>query len=152
MNAVTKDNPFPMPRVDDLIENLGKSRYIFTLDLAKGYYQVPVRDEDKDKTAFLSPHGKYRFLTMPFGLKGAPTTFQHLMDQVLDGLDEFEAGFIDDMVIFSMVWSEHLTRKCQFAMQSCVFLGHVVGEGCVRPEQAKVEEFQQPKMSGPFLG
>ena len=103
---------------------------------------------------------------MPFGLKGAPTTFQRLMDPVLDGLDEFAAGFIDDMVIFSMVWSEHLThlrtvlsrlkhdgltakaRKCQFAMQSCVFLGNVVGEGCVRPEQAKVEavrEFQQPK-------
>ena len=166
VNAVTKDDPYPMPRVDDLIENLGKSRYISTLDLAKGYYQVPVRDEDKDKTAFLSPHGKYRFLTMPFGLKGAPTTFQRLMDQVLDGLDEFAAGFIDDMVIFSMVWGEHLThlrtvlgrlkhdgltakaRKCQLAMQSCVFLGHVVGEGCVRPEQAKVEavrEFQQPR-------
>lgn len=108
LNALTKNDPYPMPRVEDLLDKLGKAQYLSTFDLAKGYYQVPVRDQDRDKTAFLSPYGKYRFRTMPFGLKGAPTTFQRLMDQILDRLQTFAACYIDDIVIFSTSWQEHL--------------------------------------------
>jgi len=85
LNAVTQDDVYQMPRAEELLERLGQASFITTLDLTKGYYQVPVSPEDRDKTAFTTPYGKYRFKTMPFGLKGAPTTFQRLMDRVLSG-------------------------------------------------------------------
>lgn len=159
LNAVTKNDPYPMPRVEDLLDKLGKANYLSTLDLAKGYYQVPVRDQDRDKTT-LSPHEKYRFRTMPFGLKGAPTTFQCLMDQILEAFQTCAACYIDDIVIFSTSWQEHLNhlatvfnrleeegltlkaKKCQLAMVSCGFLGQV------QPDQAKVaavRDFVRPR-------
>ena len=86
LNSVTMDDTYQMPQVDELIDTLGGARYITTLDLSKGYYQVPVATEDQPKTAFVSPSGKFYFTRMPFGLKGAPTTFQRLMDQLLKGM------------------------------------------------------------------
>ena len=72
-----------MPRIDELINRVGGATYISTLDLVKGYWQVPVAQEDRAKTAFSTPFGLYQFNTMPFGLQGAPATFQRLMDQVI---------------------------------------------------------------------
>jgi len=113
---------------------------------------------------------------MPFGLSGAPATFQRLMDQVIRGLEDFSAAYIDDLVIFSSSWEEHLDhiravldrlrqagltakpRKCQFGMSHCVYLGHVVGGGVVCPEEPKlraVEAFPIPqtkKQVRTFLG
>lgn len=89
LNTLTAADPYQMPRVDEMIDKIGKAKFITTLDLTKGYYQVPVRPSDRDKTAFVTPFGKYRFTRMPFGLKGAPTTFQRLMDVTLQGLEEF---------------------------------------------------------------
>ena len=83
LNSLTKEDRYPMPRVDEMLEQLGKATYISTLDLTQGYYQVPVSKSDQEKTAFVAPTGKYHFKRMPFGLKGAPTTFQRLMDVVL---------------------------------------------------------------------
>jgi hypothetical protein len=155
-----------------LIDRLGGANYVSTLDLAKGYYQVPVRVQDHDKTAFISPQGKYWFKMMPFGFKGAPTTFQCLMDQLLDGLD-FAFAFIDDIAVCSKTWEEHLAtvfgrlaaanltlkpRKCQLCWDSVGYLGHIVGHGRVKPEQAKVtavQTFQVPKIktdARAFLG
>lgn len=123
--------------------------YITTMDLTRGYWQVPVAEQDRPKTAFTTPQGLYQFNVMPFGLQGAPATFQRLMDRVLRGLDEFAAAYLDDVVVFSSTWKEHLdhlrqvmerlrdaevTVKCQFGMDHCVYLGHVVGSGEVSPE------------------
>ena len=83
LNQVTEDDVYQMPRVDDLIEQLGTAAYISTLELRKGYYQIVLKPEDKVKTAFSSPVGKFQFTRMPFGLKGAPATFQKLIDSVL---------------------------------------------------------------------
>ena len=69
-----------MPRIDDLIDHLGKAQYLITLDLTRGYWQVPVAPDVHHKTAFVAPFGLYQFTVMPFGLQGAPATFQRLMD------------------------------------------------------------------------
>ena len=89
---------YPMPRVDDLIDRVGNAHYITTLDLTKGYWQVPVAAEDQPKTAFTTPSGLFQFRRMPFGLQGAPATFQHMVDKLLDGLDDFASADIDDLI------------------------------------------------------
>ena len=75
--------------MDDLIDQLGSAEYITTLDLAKGYWQVPMEESDKHKTAFTTPHGLYQFKVMPFGLSGAPATFQRMMDKLIANLRDF---------------------------------------------------------------
>ena len=110
LNAVTRSNAYPMPCIDDLIDRLGQAQYISTLDLTKGHWQVPVNGPDWHKTAFVTPYGLYQFKRMSFGLKGAPATFQRLMDQVLRGLSGFAAAYLDDVIIFSTTWEEHLAH------------------------------------------
>ena len=125
--------------------------------MSKGYYQVPVAPNDRDKTAFMSRKGKYRFLRMPFGFKGALSCFQWLMDDILSDIAEFCRAYFDDIVIFSDTWEEHLQHflqvitclkhhgltlkgnKCRIVMTSCSYLGHTVGKGQVTPQMAKVE-------------
>ncbi len=161
LNRVTEQDPFPMPRIDELIDNLAGADYITTLDLTKGYWQVPMERESRRKTAFVTPFGKYEFKVMPFGLAGAPATFQRMMNRIFGDISERVAAYIDDVVIFSRTWEAHLEhlgealdrlkeaglkvkkRKCQIAMQSCPFLGHVVGRGQVRPELSKIQAIQE---------
>ena len=176
LNAVSDADAYPMPRVDDMIDALGKAKYITTLDLARGYWQVPVLEESRPLTAFATPYGLYQFRVMPFGLQGAPATFQRMMDQVLADCSEYAAAYLDDVIIHSTCWEDHVRhvrdvlqklrragltikpKKCQFGMNSCLYLGHVVGNGEVRPEKAKlqaVEEFPTPttkKQVRAFLG
>ena len=121
-----------------------------------GYWQVPVASEDRHKTAFITPRGLYQFKMMPFGLCGAPATFQRMMDQVIKGLYKFANAYLDDLIIFSTSWEDHLIHlrtvlsrlqesglttkksKCQFEMTECTYLGHVVGSGVVKPEEGKL--------------
>ena len=156
LNSVSQMDAYPMPRVDDLIDRLGDAKFITTLDLSRGYWQVPVREEDQAKTAFTTPFGLFQFRVMPFGLQGAPATFQRMMDVILQDIGSFAAAYLDDIIIHSHTWEEHLQqiamvldrlaqagltlkpRKCQFAMSTCSYLGHIVGNGSVRPEQAKI--------------
>ena len=76
LNSVSKTDDYLMPRIDDMIDQLGSASFISTLDLTRGYWQVPVSDSDRHKTTFVTPFGLYQFKTMPFGLQGAPATFQ----------------------------------------------------------------------------
>ena len=166
LNSVTAMDAYPMPRTDELIDKLGKAKYITTLDLARGYWQVPMNEEDKDKTAFITPKGLYQFRVMPFGLCGAPATFQRMMDRVIRGLESSVAVYLDDVVIFSETWDDHIQHvrevlkrlreykltakptKCQFGMHECVYLGHVVGNGQVKPDPEKlsaVKNYLVPK-------
>ena len=161
LNNVTRTDAYPMPRIDELLDRIGQAKYITTMDLTRGYWQVPMAEQSQPKTAFTTPRGLYQFTVMPFGLCGAPATFQRLMDQLLHGLEGYAAAYLDDIVVFSESWEEHrghllgvleqlrkagLTlkpHKCQFAMTECVYLGHVVGNGIVRPEMTKVEAVEQ---------
>lgn len=94
-----------MPRIDQMLDQIGNANYITTLDLAKGYWQVPMADEDQEKTAFSHPMGLYQFTVMPFDLSGAPATFQLMMDQNLHGLAEFVGVYLDDIIIYSSNWT-----------------------------------------------
>ena len=174
LNQISVSDAYPMSRVDDLIDQVSKSTYISTLDLTRGYWQVPVAVKDRPKTAFATPFGLYQFNMMPFGLKVAPATFQRLMDHVIHGLN-CAAAYLDDLIIFSESWETHLThlrmvlerlrqagltaksRKCEFAATECVYLGHIVGSGAVKPEKDKtvtVRQFPTPetKVVRSFLG
>ena len=157
LNSISEADAYPMPRIDNLIDCLGQAKYISTLDLTRGYWQVPLSENARAKTAFATQSGLYQFTVMPFGLKGAPATFQRLMDTVLQGLDNFAAAYLDDVIIHSNSWSDHLShlqqvfdrirkakltvkqRKCQFAMERCNYLGHIVGSGQVQPDPSKLE-------------
>eukprot|EP00731_Ephydatia_muelleri_P014191 Em0007g1501a len=99
VNPVTRKDAYPLPLVDDTLDTLAGSKLFSTLDLATGYWQVEVADEDKEKTAFSTPEGLYQFEVMPFGLCNAPATFQRLMDKVLSGLKWYSClVYIDDIV------------------------------------------------------
>ena len=90
LNSVTKLDTFSLPRIDDLLDQLGNAKYFTTLDLAAGYWQIRVADDSIEKTAFITHGGLYEFRVMPFGLTNAPAVFQRLMQQVLQGLNPAE--------------------------------------------------------------
>ncbi len=156
INSLSKVNPYPMPRIDELVERLGRAKYLSTVDLCKGYWQVPLTARAKELTAFKTPFGLYHFRIMPFGLQGAPATFQRLMDQILQGTWEFAAAYLDDVVIFSETCEDHcqhlrqvlgrikaagLTinpKKCTIAKREIIYLGFVIGGGVIRPQLDKV--------------
>ena len=157
LNSLSRLDAYPMPRVDELIDRLGQARFISTIDLTRGYWQIPIVTKDREKTAFTTPYGLFHFMVLPFGLNGAPACFQRLMDRILKGCEDFAAAYLDDVVIYSISWQEHLRQleevlsrirragltikasKCQMGMEECLYLGHTVGSGVVRPEVDKLE-------------
>ena len=130
------------------------------MDLAKGYWQIPLEESSKEKSAFTTP---YEFQVMPFGLHNAPATFQRTMNRVLEGCEEFARCYTDDLVVYSKSWEEHLQhllgrlqaakltlkpRKCQFGRREVRYLGHVIGGGKVRPDPQKLQavaEYHRPR-------
>ena len=176
LNKVAKFDAYPMPRIEELIDTIGPAQVISTLDLAKGYWQIPMDQGSKDKTAFTTPFGLYEFEVMPFGLHSAPATFQRMINHVLRDCWSFARAYIDDIVVFSGSWEEHLTHlhkvlhclevanltikmsKCQFGRVEVHYLGHVIGGGEVRPDPEKlsaVRDYPTPiskKQVRAFLG
>ena len=145
LNAITIKNKYPLPRVDELFDQLKGARYFSKIDLRSGYHQVRVRTEDVPKTAFRTRFGHYEFLVMPFGLTNAPATFMTLMDSVLKPyLGKFVIVFLDDILIYSSSEEEHLEHlrlifdllrlhllfakasKCEFFQKEIHYLGHVI--------------------------
>ena len=111
LNSVTHHDAYPLPRTDSILDSLTGSTYFITLDLASGYWQVEVEEQDKEKTAFSTPKGHFEFNVMPFGLTNAPATFQRLMECVLAALtDEQCLIHLDDIVVFNKTFQEHLQR------------------------------------------
>lgn len=156
VNAVTKPDCYPMPRMEDCIDQVGSAKFVTKLDLLKGYWQVPLTSRAKEISSFVTPWGLFSYNVMPFGLRNAPATFQRLMNKVLAGQSGC-AAYLDDVVVFSDTWDVHVQRlkavfdrlteanltvnlaKCEFAKATVTYLGKVVGQGAVRPVQAKVE-------------
>ena len=166
LNKVTIKNRYPLPRIDDLLDQLQGARVFSNVDLRSGYHQVRVKEKDIPKIAFRTRYGHYEFLVMSFGLTNVPAVFIDPMNRVFhDYLDQFIVVFIDDILIYSKMSKEHeehlrkalerLRReklyakleKCEFWLDSVSFLGHVIcGEGvAVDPEKVKaVVEWMRP--------
>ena len=167
LNRVTIKNRYPLPRIDDLFDQLKGACVFSKIDLRSGYYQLKIRDDDVPKTAFRTRYGHYEFLVMPFGLTNAPAAFMNLMNRVFHPyLDRFVIVFIDDILVYSKNEVEHARHlrlvlqtlranklyakfsKCQFWLDHVSFLGHVISaQGVlVDPQKvAAVENWEQPK-------
>lgn len=158
LNEITVGDAFPLPNIVDILDQLGKSKYYSTLDLAQGYHQVPMKPADREKTAFSTDKGHYEFLRMPFGLKGAPGTFQRLMNKVLIGLNGLKAFvYLDDIIIYAKDLNDHSNKlreifqrlrqynlklqplKCEFLRKEVTYLGHLITDEGVKPEPNKIE-------------
>ena len=157
VNAGAKFDAYPMPRVEEVFDSIGPVGFITTVDLAKGYWQIPMAEDSQEVTAFTTPFGLFEFLVMPFGLHTAPATFQRWMNEVLRDCQRYAGAYLDDAVVFSCSWSEHLDHllqvftqiqkagltikpsKCPFACNQVHYLGHIVGGGCLHPDPSKVE-------------
>ena len=156
VNDKTKSDSFPIPRIADCIDQIGNAKFVSTFDMLKGYWQVPLTQRAREISAFVTPSGLYQYKVMPFGMKNAPATFQRMVNKLVRDIDGCE-GYIDDVVIFSDNWSDHIRQierffqimleakltinlmKSEFGKATVKYLGHIVGQGQVRPLDAKIQ-------------
>ena len=165
LNSLTRQTPFYMPRIDEVLEGVGQASFISKLDLTKGYYQIPVKEEDIPKTCFVCHRGRYEFTRMTFSVKNAPAIFQQLMQSVLRDTLTYATAYMDDMIIYSRSWDEHVRQirnvmdrlrdanltvnpaKCVWGGRRMSFLGHQVGEGLMTLPAHRVQaltDYQRP--------
>ena len=167
LNQVTIKNRYPLPRIDDLFDQLAGAQIFSKIDLRSGYHQLKVRGEDIPKTAFRTRYGHYEFLVMSFGLTNAPAAFMDLMNRVFEAfLDKFVIVFIDDILIYSKTQEDHEQHlrmvlaklrekqlyakfsKCEFWLDKVIFLGHVISKEGVMVDPAKIQavkDWNRPK-------
>lgn len=177
LNQQTVKDKYPIPLLDDLLDELGGSTYFSKLDLRAGFHQLRMHPDDIYKTAFKTHTGHYEFLVMPFGLSNAPCTFQGLMNHIFrDIARKYLLVFFDDILIYSSSWQDHLHHlnsvfsilrqqqlflklsKCTLGASSIEYLGHFISSAGVRTDPKKIEVIQQwpvpksPKQLRSFLG
>jgi hypothetical protein len=159
LNEVTVKNKYPLPRIDNLLDQLCGAWVFSNINLRLGYYQLKIRGCDILKTAFISMYGLYEYMVMSFGLTNASTYFMYLMNKVfMEYLDKFVIVFIDDILVYSRSEEEHeehlhlaLQRlqehrlyaklsKCKFWMKQVNFLGHVISKGGISMDPSKVQD------------
>ena len=156
VNSVTKTDSFQVPRMDDCIDNIGQAKYVIKFDLLKRFWQIPLADRAKEISAFVTPDALYQYKVMPFGMKNSPATFKRLINMIITRLDNCKA-YIDDAIIYSKEWDRQINTirefferlrkakltinlaKSEFCHATLTFLGHVVGQGQVKPVEAKVK-------------
>jgi len=164
LNSVTTKTVAPLPRIDDALDALGGSSWFSSLDLASGYWQLRVAEQDRHKTAFITRKGLFEFKVMPFGLTGAVATFQNAMNIALSGLTwNVCLCYLDDVLVFSKSFDEHLEHlrlifdrfrdhklhlradKCVFCARRTKYLGHLVQAGGISPDPALIDKIVNAK-------
>jgi len=157
LNKITARDRFPLPRIDELLDQLHAATVFSSLGLQSGYHQLRIRDEDKDKTAMVTHLGQFQFKVLCFGLTNAPTTFQHVMNRIFERfIGRFVLVYIDDILVFSRTAAEHARQlrqvlqvlrehqltcklaKCEFNRPELRFLGHIVGRNGVAVDSKKI--------------
>ena len=164
LNDITVQEHCYIPDLEDILSKVSDSMVLSKLDLTQGFHQIRVEPQSKNLTTFVCPYGRYRFNRMPFGLKNAPATFQRAMEQVLHPCGGFAACYIDDVVVFSKTWDEHLGHltsvlqtlrgagitarpgKCSFGFRYLEYLGHIIGDGKIAVPRQRVTAIQTYKM------
>jgi len=176
LNSVTPLRRYWLPSLSEILERVGPNACLSTLDLTAGFHQLAMDDRSSEFTTFVCPFGKYRYLRMPFGLKNAPAIFQAVIEKVLKPVLHCCRNYVDDVVIYSRNWSEHLShlravieclgasgltiklKKCCFGRQHLIYLGHRIGAGSLSVPEHRVSalrDFARPrtkKQLRSFLG
>ena len=159
LNQVRKVDAYPLPHIEDSLNTLGGARFFCSLDLASGYWQVEMDAADREKTAFVTQGGLYKFRVLPFGLANAPATFERLMERVLPGIAWSEClVYLDDILVFGPDFETTLARlesvldrlgaaglklkakKCQLFQEEIPFLGHIVSAAGIAADPAKCQQ------------
>ena len=160
LNKVIKTEYYPIPNIEERVEQVSAANYITIFDLARGYWQIPLSKRAQRYAAFCTTFGSYRPLRMNFGLKNAPYFFSKLMAELLRDFEAFAVPYLDDVAIFSKTWESHLQHikqvldriskakltikpsKCKFAQNQVKYLGHIVGKSVRSPAEAKIHCIQ----------
>ncbi|MCO5611534.1 hypothetical protein L7F22_065787 [Adiantum nelumboides] len=158
LNKVTVHDLYPLPQLDDLLDQLGKSHYFTSLDLASGYWQIPLDPRDAHKTAFRTPTGLYQFKQMPFGLSDAGSTFQRMANDKFQDL--IQRGvvlvYLDDILVHTATWEQHMQilqevlsriqkfnlklqfKKCRWGSTELKFLGFIISSEGIQMDPSKI--------------
>ena len=166
LNAITSRNRYPLPNIADLLDRFTGATVFSSLDLASGYHQIRISEDDVPKTAFTTPFGHYEFKVLSFGLTNAPATFQAVMNRMFGHLHEFCVVYLDDILIFSKTPEEHekhldtvlqilereglyaKLKKCDFNKPELLYLGHIIGRDGIKVDPAKIsciKDWPKPK-------
>jgi transposase InsO family protein len=162
LNAVIRPYVYPLPRIDDIFDTLEGAQYFTAIDLAKGFWQISLDEESRQKAAFTTIYGQYQYRRLPFGLQSAPSAFQKVMNTVLAGLNWVQCMvYLDDILIFSETFEKHLAtiddvfvrldkaglkiklKKCEWARSELRYLGHVINSKGKMPDPGKVSAIKE---------
>ncbi|CAF4146871.1 unnamed protein product, partial [Rotaria sp. Silwood2] len=158
LNNITIQDNYPLPNLEQAIQMVGGHKYYTKLDLRSGYFQIPIREEDKPKTAFITIHGLYEFNVLAQGLKNSPPSFQRIMSNLLLPCKKFCLVYLDDILIYSDSFVQHMDhlnqvlailnkhkfqlnpQKCELAKMTIDYLGHTISIQCIKPLQERIEK------------
>lgn len=162
LNKLIVPECFPFPTIQDVIEKTVNCEYFTVLDINSAFWCITMKSEDREKTSFITKYGKFMFKVLPFGLKNAPATFQRILSNIIrrNNLDDFAINYIDDVLIFSRTWEDHLSHiekflhaiyeegfklkfaKCLFAAKAVKYLGHTISKNTISPAQGNLVSIQ----------